>query len=180
MGLFGKLIHRHEKEFNIDDIPMGDYDPNASQQKVDRFLADINNPGNANQGQAQQMPGVSQQSAFENQPQDVGLPPDPNQGHFGEQANTNQNYGMSQSQANTMPNGMTGQELANKYTKQQEYLDKQANLNPQQPVGTHQKQTHQEEIINLKLDSMKSQLDAINQRMLRIEQLLNNGNNKKW
>lgn len=173
MSLFGKLFHRHEDEFNIDDIPMDPIDPAESQRNVDHFLADINPQGNTNSSQPQsafENPAQPQsQSAFENPVADPGLPPDPNQpSAFDEH--------LAKTQP-TMPSGESGSDLANKYMKQQEYLAKQEQINTQ-----HQgipKQNQQEEIVNLKLDAMKHQLDAINQRMLRIEQLLSS-NNRKW
>ncbi|MBN1175464.1 hypothetical protein JXA48_02360 [Candidatus Woesearchaeota archaeon] len=152
MGFLGNLLGKRKHEYDaLEDEPITGYDPAASESKVNNYL------------------GKSYDDSFSDSRdplaghtfEDSGLPPEPEN-----------NY--SPSVART-PSGVSAQEMADKYLKQQEYAAKQQ----QQPQQSEQ-MSHKEEIINLKLDSMKNQLDALSQRMQRIEQLLTQNQNKRW
>jgi len=153
MSFLGNLFKKKEEYFA--EEPITGYDPTHSEQKVNDYLGTSD--------------GGSDQLAFEQQvndplssmsSDDMGLPPDT--------SINNQDFAMKNPAQ--MPSGVNAQQMADKYIRQQEVS--QNNVQ----TSSH----HDDEIINLKLDSMKNQLDAINQRIQKIEQLLQNKNSRNF
>lgn len=175
MSFLGKLMGKKDPYMAMEDEPATGYDPAASEHKVNSFLGS----GNPNDNHS-----------FDEPVGDNGLPPDSMDNHYANDnvehqyadpyaSNTTQ---QSQSTNNTsqnpyapkpaqMPSGVTGQEMASRYIQEQQPR--------QQGQISNNDIAHREEVLNLKLDSMKNQLDAINQRIQKIEQLLQH-NNKRW
>lgn len=156
MGFLGRLFGRKEHDFTaLEDEPITGYDPDASQSKVNNYLGNSSYDNSFSNSRDPLAGHISD---------DSGLPPDPDQNTSSQNTPT----------ARTI-SGVSAQEMADKYLKQQEYSSSQQTSQNNSSIS----QNHKEEIINLKLDSMKNQLDAINQRIQRIEQLLTS-NQKKW
>jgi len=66
-----------------------------------------------------------------------------------------------------------GRSLAQKYMAQQEVQP------PQQQQPAEQKSSNNE-VLNLKVDAIKSEITAVSQRLIRIEQLLEEQSKRKW
>ena len=158
MGFLDRIFgHKHHYDA-LEDEPITGYDPAASQSKVNDYLG--NSQGDSF-GTSDSFGNPTQQPTTQDPfGADSGLPPDPSA-----------NDPILQNNSARMSNGMNAQDMASRYMKQQEHM---ASQQPQ-----NQPPTHQEEVLNLKLESMKNQLEAINQRIQRIEQLLQQ-NNKRW
>lgn len=167
MSFLGKLFGKRDS-FALEDEPMTGYDPLASERKVNNFLGntDSSDDGFNSQNNFNNL-NMNQQSnpysdSFSNQNNTDGLPPNPYE--------TDNNYSNFSNQNNsTLSNGMSAQQMADRYIKQQE----------QSQTNMQRHYERDEEVLNLKLESMKNQLETINQRLQRIEQLIQS-TNRKW
>lgn len=110
--------------------------------------------------------GANASDSYAN-PLDQGLPPDPmNPGGFGRPQDP--------LAMNTQPT--QGQQMAQDYIQSQ-----QAVQQPPQQQQTQANNVDQKiEMVNLKLDAIKSELDALNQHIKKLEVMLERSGAKRW
>lgn len=177
MSFLGKLMGKKDPYDFDDDDSIPGHDPLESERKVNDYLSSTNNrpifPDSNSEDGLPPEPSMSENSYADSMAQNTSSQ---NIDPFATQATSNTQQPANDPFANDttaqMPNGVTGQQMASNYIQKQNSPQKQI------PIPTNP-QMSKDEVINLKLDSMKNQLDAISQRIMRIEHLLSN-NNKKW